>query len=231
MQHFMQTVEDADVRPIIQQALTISQAHIPNLTTFFQADNRPIPVDFTDHDVDLKAPRLLSDQFMLNFIKQTTQLGMQMYAQAIALCARQDVRDYFSESLKEYLQLHDQAMSVLLSKGIYVRSPFIDTPDQIDFVTKQNFLAGWFGEQRPLLSLEIANLHANIQRNELGTHLLTAYWQVAKSNKVKQYLERGKEISSKHVQTFTSKLQKEGLPSSMLSDDPVTNSTVSLFFR
>ncbi|QKY69368.1 DUF3231 family protein [Lentibacillus sp. CBA3610] len=229
MKHAMQVVEDADIRPVVKQALTISQAHIPKLTVFFQSDNRPVPVGFTDQDVDLKAPRLVSDQFILNIIKQTGQLGMQEYAQAIAFCARQDVREYFSECLNESTQLHDQAMNVLLSKGIYVRSPFINTPDEVDFVTKQNFLAGWFGQQRPLLSLEISNLHANTQRNALGMHLLTAFNQVAKSNDVQKYFKRGKEIASRHVQVFTTKLQKEGLPASMFSDEPVTNSTVSPF--
>ncbi|ALX50513.1 DUF3231 family protein [Lentibacillus amyloliquefaciens] len=227
--HFMQIVEDADIRPVIQQTLTLVEARIPKLTALFQADNRPVPFGFSDQDVDLQAPRLFSDEFMLNNIKQTAQMAMQMNAQAIALCARQDVRDYFSESLQEATQLHDEAMNVLLSKGIYVRAPFMDTPDQVDFVTKQSFLAGWFGEQRPLLSLEIANLYANTQRNALGSHLLTGYSQVAKSNKVQKYFKRGKEISSKHVQTFTTKLQKEGLPASMLPDEPVTNSTVSPF--
>lgn len=58
---------------------------------------------------------------------------------------------------------------------------------------------------------------------------MTAFNQVAKSNEVQKYFKRGKEISSKHVQTFTTKLQKEDLPASMLSDEPVTNSTVSPF--
>ncbi|SFB36438.1 Protein of unknown function [Lentibacillus halodurans] len=105
----------------------------------------------------------------------------------------------------------------------------MESPGQVDFVTKQSFLAGWFGEKRPLLGLEIANLYANTQRNALGSHLLTGFSQVVKSNKVRQYFKRGKEISSKHVQIFTSTLEKNNLPASMLSDEPITDSTVSPF--
>lgn len=227
--YFLQTVENADIRPIIQQALTISEAHILKLTALFQSDNRPVPFGFTDQDVNLKAPRLFSDEFMLSNIHQTAQMGMIMYAQALALSAREDIRGYFSQCLKENDELYNQAVDLLLAKGLYIHSPFMDTPDQVDFVSKQSFLAGWFGEQRPLLSVEIANLYANTQRNALGAHLITGYSQVAKSKKVQQYFKKGKDISSKHVRKFTSILQKNNLPASMIPDEPVTNSTVSPF--
>ncbi|GAB4074548.1 hypothetical protein GCM10028778_20510 [Barrientosiimonas marina] len=229
LSYFLQTVEDPDIRPVIQQALDLSQAHIPKVAALFQSDNRPVPIGFSDQDVDLNAPRLFSDEFMLNNVKQTAQMGMQMYAQAIAHSARQDVRNYLSEALNESSRLYDQSLDVLLAKGIYVRAPYIDTPDQASFVNQESFMAGWFGEQRPLTALEIGNLYANIQRNSLGSHLLTGYAQTAHSKKVQDYLKRGRDIASKHVQTFTQTLQENDLPASAPWNDPVTDSTVAPF--
>lgn len=229
MKHFLQVVEDDNIRPVIQQCLDISQSHIPKLTALFDSDDRPVPIGFTEQDVDLQAPRLFSDDFVLSNIMNTAQMGLQMYAQAKSLCPRQDVRNYFSECLKENDQLYDQAVSLLLEKGIYVPSPTIQVPSQVDFVTKQNFTAGWFGKQKPLLAHEIANLYANIQRNALGKHLITAFSQVAKSKKVREYFQQGSKVSTKQVQTFTSTLQENGLPASMISDEPVTDSTTPPF--
>lgn len=78
---------------------------------------------------------------MLSNITNIAQLELQMYAQAKPLSARQDVRRYFSECLRESDQLYDQAVDLLLSKGIHVRTPIIDTPDQVDYVSKQGFFS------------------------------------------------------------------------------------------
>ncbi|WP_170007976.1 DUF3231 family protein [Bacillus fonticola] len=229
MKYFLQIVEDPDIRPIIEQALALSETHVQKLTALFQLDKRPVPIGFTEQDVNVMAPRLYSDPFLLDNVKQTTQLGMQMYSQAIALCARHDVRQYFSDCLQESLQLYNWTIDTLLSKGLFVRSPYIDTPNQVDFVTKQHFMSGWVGKQRPLLSLEIANLYANLQRNALGTRLLTGFSQVVRSKKIQEYMIRGKEISSKHLQVFSKILQENDLPASIPWDEGVTDSTVPPF--
>lgn len=228
--YFLRVVEDPDIRPVIEQALALAQSHISKLTAIFQADDRPVPFGFSEEqDVDINAPRLYSDVFMLNNVKQGAQMGMESYARSKTLCTREDVRNYFSECIQEDDRLHNQAVNVLLSKGLYVRAPYMETPSQVEFVTKQSFLSGWFGKQRPLLSMEIANLYSNHQRNTLGSQLLTGFCQVAQSEKVQQYFDRGKNIASKHAKAFTSTLQKEDLPASVIWDEPVTDTTVSPF--
>lgn len=55
----------------------------------------------------------------------------------------------------------------MLAKGIYIRPPYIPAPDHIDFVKDQSFLSGGgffgLGDKRLLLTVEIAQLFANIQ--------------------------------------------------------------------
>ncbi|WP_255822193.1 DUF3231 family protein [Halobacillus shinanisalinarum] len=36
MKYFLQIVEDSDIRPVIKQALKLSEAHIPKLIAIFQ---------------------------------------------------------------------------------------------------------------------------------------------------------------------------------------------------
>lgn len=224
--YMLQTVEDAEIHSVIEYGLQLSQTHVQKLTTLFQAENHPVPVGFTDKDIDLTAPRLFTDEFMINDVKQISQLGLVMYAQAVAFSARLDIQDYFAECLNESEKLHKKALNVLQSKGLYVRAPYITTPNQVDFVTKQSFLSGFFGDKRPLLSLEIANLYENIQRNSLGKQLLTGFQQVARSKKVQQYMKRGIEISAKHVEVFGSVLRQGNVPVSVPWDTGVTSSTI-----
>lgn len=225
LKHMLQTVKDADIRLVIESGLQQSQTHVQKIKSIFQTGNQPVPVGFTDQDVDLTAPRLYTDEFMINEVREIAQLGLVAYAQSLSFSSRPDIQDYFAECLNESKNLRKQAMNVLLSKGLYVRAPYITTPDQVDFVTKQSFLSGFFGDKRPLLSLEIANLYDNMQRNALGKELLTGFQQVARSKKVQQYMKRGKEISAKHIEIFGSVLRQGDVPASVPWDTGVTNST------
>ncbi len=113
--------------------------------------------------------------------------------------ARSDVHDFMKECLVSSTELEDQARKVMLSKGGYIRPPYISIPEKVDFVQKQNFLTGWFGDRRPLTAIEITQLY-NIQTNALGKALIIGFSQVAKSDTVSEYFIRGRDIASKHIE-------------------------------
>jgi hypothetical protein len=230
LNYFLNKCEDTEIRDVVQYGLEISQSHIKKLTEIFQRENYPIPYGFTlEEDVDTTAPRLYSDSYVLVYMKQMGYLGMNSYSMATPLSARLDVYEYFSECLAETNKLHRIAKDVLLSKGLYIRSPYISKPKQVDFVKKQSFLTGWFGERRPLTALEIAHLYSNIQRNGLGIATLTGFAQTAKSKEVGRFMEKGAKIASKHIEIFGSIMREDRLPVPMTWDTDVTDSTVSVF--
>lgn len=229
LNYFMERVEDTEIQPVIEYGLQLSQAHLKKLTVIFNQENLPVPVGFTEQDVNVSAPRLYSDPFMLNYMSLMASLGLGLYAISVRYSARKDIHTYFSECLTESIQLDKKAKDVLLSKGLYVRSPYIQTSKNVDYIKKQSFLTGWFGEQRPLVALEIANLHSNIVNNSLGKSLLMGFSQVAKSKKVRQYMVRGIEISTRHMEVLSSILRDDDISVPMASDSGVTDSTVAPF--
>jgi hypothetical protein len=229
LSYFLEKVEDTQIRSVIEYGLELSQSHVDKLTSIFKEENIPVPHGFTEEDVNAHAPRLFSDSFFISYIQQMGKLGLNSNSMAVALSARQDIHAFFSECLIEYTKLHKRAVDVSLSKGLYVRSPYLPKPDKVDFVTKQTFLTGWFGDRRPLLSLEVTHLFDNAQRNALGSATLMGFSQVARSKQVGQYMVRGKEIASKHVEIFGSILREDDLPVPMASGWDVMDSTVSPF--
>lgn len=229
LNHFLNTVSDPDITAILQQALEYSQSHIPQLTDFFTSDNWPVPQGFTEADVNLSAPRLYTDSFMLFYIQQLGALGMKGYYQAISQSARSDVHAYFTTCMTESFTLHGKVNDLLLRKGLYIRAPYLTPPESIDFVTNKKFLGGWFGEQRPLVAMEIADLYENMQRNVLGKALVTGFSQVAGTQEVREYMVEGVEIATKHIEVFSSKLNQGNLPASITPDASVTNSTIAPF--
>ncbi|MGM0901156.1 MAG: DUF3231 family protein [Bacillota bacterium] len=138
---------------------------------------------------------------------------------------RNDIREFFMSCLSSTMELYNETTNLLLSKGLEIRSPDIPYPTNVEFVEKQSFLAGWFGDKRPLSAIEITHLYANIQTNKLGEALTLGFAQVAKRKDVKDYILRGLQISKKHIESFSKHLKADSLPVPMPWDQAVTIST------
>lgn len=227
--YFLEKVEDEEIRPLIEHALELAKSHISTLTEIMNKDKFPIPYAFkVEEDVNVNAPRLFSDTYVLHYLQQMGQIGMNAYSLGVSLSVRADVYSYFTECIKEGTELLRQANEILLSKGLYVRPPYIHILENVDFVKKQNFLSGYFNK-RPLTALEITNLFANHQRNALGVATLIGFSQVAKSKEVKQFFERGRDIALKHCEEFAKKLKEDYLPVPTTWNSEVSDSIVFTF--
>lgn len=227
--HCLAHVKDNDIREVLEYALHLSEQHIKTVTSIMKKENFPIPYGFTEKDVDLSAPRLFSDTFYLYYIKNMAQLGENAYTVAHSNSSRADIRKVYTECSYSSAELLNRSTSLLQKKGLYVRPPYIPIPQQADFVQKQNFLTGWFGDRRPLSAIEIMNLFFNLQRNAIGCSLLMGFAQVAKSKKVQNYLVRGKDIATKHVEIFGSLLREDEIPAAQTWDTEATASTLAPF--
>ena len=129
LSYFLNHVEDKDIRPIIQFTYDVATAHIEKLATIFQGEQIPTPTGFTyDHDVNVNAPRLYTDTFMLTYLNHMAKLGLVGYSGFISMSAREDVRTYFREGLNETSELYEKTSKVALSKGVFTRAPYIAYP-------------------------------------------------------------------------------------------------------
>lgn len=227
--HFLEKVEDEEAKPVIEFALNGSKHNISFLQDFFQGENFPIPIGFTDDDVIKGAPKLFSDTYVLMYLRNMSVLGMSAASVALGLSTRPDVIAFFKNVLKTAVGLQDLTRELMLKQGTYVRPPYISTPDKIDFVQKQKFLAGYFGDKRPLTAVEITLLFNNVQTNAIGKTLITGFAQTAKHKEVKQYFIRGKQMAQKHIDIFSDILKKEDLPAPMTWDTALTDSTEPVF--
>ncbi|MDR4950333.1 hypothetical protein [Neobacillus cucumis] len=72
-------------------------------------------------------------------------------------------------------QLYEESKDLLLSKGLFIRSPNLPNLEQVEYVKKQWFILDVFGEKRPLVAAEVDNLFANLQRNAFGVATLTGF--------------------------------------------------------
>ncbi|MFC4322940.1 DUF3231 family protein [Litchfieldia salsa] len=229
LSHYLKHVQDNEIRSILEFADQLSKTHVNKIKTFLKEDEYPIPVGFTKDDVNLDAPPIFTDTFMLIYIRIMTVHGLTGYAGALATSIRSDQIDYFSQCISETTELYRRIMDVLIKKGIESRPPNINPPSEIDFVQKQSFLTGWFGERRPLNAIEVSGIFFNMKKNVVKIVLEIGFAQVAKSKEISEYIRRGEKICDKHYSIFESMLSENNLPSPQKHGDEVTSSKISPF--
>lgn len=227
--HILDKVEDTEVRSLYETALKLSQGHVQKIRQIFTEGKFPIPHGFTDEDLSLKAPRLFSDSFWLMYLNKMSIHGLTGYALALTTATRSDIRDFYTEVNATTMELYNKSTDVKLSKGLFVRPPYISTPSSVEFVKKQSFMTGWFGERRPLNALEISHIDFNLKKSILKQALFLGFRQVVKSKEVRDYISRAKDVCSNHIELFRTVLHENNLSSPPSWESEVTNSTVSPF--
>ncbi|KIL38981.1 hypothetical protein SD70_22825 [Gordoniibacillus kamchatkensis] len=231
IKYFLAKVEDAQVKSVLEYALELSHNHVKRIKQFFSEEQFPIPIGFTEEDVEANAPRLYSDKFFLLYMVNMGRFGLSSYSIALSTSSRADIREFYSECIASTTELFNKATEAMQEKGLHVRPPSIPTPSQAEMVHDQSFFGNFLniGKKRPLLAVEINNLAYNIERNTLGKSLIMGFSQVAQTKEVRQYFERGRDIAQKHIEIFSEMLTNEHLQAPMTWDSEVTDSTTPPF--
>ena len=229
LQYYLQHVEDEDIQNAVEFALQLCEDLIERITYIYKKEQHPIPVGFTQHDVNLKAPRLYLDEFYLHYLKYTAKAGMSLYMTALPLMTREDTKELYTFCILKTAELVNKVNKVLQAKGYIQSPPIIPIPNQIDFVKKQQYLHGVFGHTRTPHAIEITHLHDNLENNVTSKALLIGFTQIARDEKVRNILIRGKELTERHISQFSETLNRDHLPSPPHLDHLVTASTVPPF--
>jgi hypothetical protein len=228
LKYFLSKVDDREIKNIIQDTKSLIANHIRIYHELFDKEQFAIQ-GFSDDDVNVNAPRLFSDVFLIQYFKHMVKFALQMFSLSYLAASRQDIRDLYSMCMEEARKVDQKTTEVLKAKGLYVELPYIPTPKAVDFVKKQHFLAGFFSERRPLTAQEITELFQNTDSNAFGKAFLLGLSQVVQSKDVRQYFIRGKDIANKHIKIFSEILLNEDLAIPPNYDGEVLVSTESPF--
>lgn len=229
LKYFLAKTQDIEIKTVLEFALNTNTNRFDTINKLYMNEGHAIPIGFTDNDVDINAPALYSDTFLLNYIFNESKISMGTYSQLVSTCVRADVHGIFSEALFQSKEIYDKSLQVLLSKGLYNRAAYIPIPQRVEFIQKQNYLTGWFGERRPLNAMEITQLYYSIQRNGIGKALLLGFGQVANHQKVRDYMVRGVNIATNNILSWSKILTQENVNVPPTWDSDVLESTVPPF--
>jgi hypothetical protein len=229
LSYFLQHCDDEYIRRLLENGLALTNDFTQKIEEFFNKENFPIPVGFSEDDVNLGAPRLYQDEFYVHYLKYAAKAGMSLYSVALPLTMREDIREFFIYVLNCTTIFLGQINNVLIEKKYIPKLPNIPIPNRVDFVHEQNYLKGFVGEVRTLNAMEIIHLFDNSENNITSKTLLLGFYQTVQDEKIKALFKRGLELTDKAVKRYLEKLHIEQLETPSYKEHLVTTSTYPPF--
>jgi hypothetical protein len=230
MTHFLETCTDPEILKLLEETKQLAEKHMNEIEQVFVKEKIVAPEAFkAEKHVVHKAPKLFSDIYYIQCVLQMSKFGVASHTLGLTISAREDMRILYKNLMDDVSQLYNLVVSVMQEKGIYVRMPFMNYPNGIDFINKENFLTGWFGRRRSLLGIEVTHLMINAFQNEMGMQLCTGFSQVTQDVELREYFLRGKNLCKHIVSSIYDVMEESEVPAAITWDQGVTNSTVAPF--
>ncbi|TYS70950.1 DUF3231 family protein [Sutcliffiella horikoshii] len=231
LRYFLETVEDQQIREIIAKAYDIASTNENELKAVFWKGKYPLPMAFSENDINLKAPRLFSDTFQLSYVLQMAKIGMVTYSASLSAVSKKDIRTLYNTFLQRTIEIFDLTTDLLLEKGLYIKKPITVIPDRAYLVEEKKYFSGLnpLINKRTLNTIEVTHLSMNIETNQIGMLLCTAFSQTAVSSEVREFMVKAKQLAHSHIKAFVDLLLKDDIQAPMAADYSVTASHIPPF--
>lgn len=229
LQYFLSKVQDAEIRSFLESARNISEQHVKTLKDIFIKENIPVPHGFSQNDVDVNAPSLFTDSFYLWYLNSSIYFGLSGYTAILNNISRPDLRGYFTKCIAESIELHNKDVDLLTVKGLFIDPPRVEVLKEAVFIRDNSFFGSLFGDQRSLLVREIFAVYSEIVYKIVNRALYTGFGQVASSKRVSDFMFRGRDLATKHIEAVSKILNEQSIPVPSTSESFITDSTASPF--
>lgn len=227
--YLFETSTEPQIKAIFKKSLRLSNEHLNKISQDLSAENFPIPIGFTEEDVNPQAPELFTDDQKLVYLQIMTLHGLNSYSFCLTTSIRADQRKYYRQCLEETGELYDQILEMMLDRGILSLPPKLHPSKEATFVREQTYYTGWFGPKRPLNGIEISGVFYNMQKTVVKVFLEIGFSQAAKNKEIKDYFRRGVKICESQLKQMAKVLTSEHLPTPKRWQSDVSDSTVAPF--
>jgi hypothetical protein len=222
-------IEDDAIKAIFEDAISKFDRQKNQLVTFLENEGFPIPVGFSEADINKGAKRLFSDIFCLNYLHIMTLHGLTGHMTALGVSVRKDLRDFYDSCDNDGKDMYHKTIELLLEKGSFQRDPLFYPAKNPEFIVSDDFTDGLFGKGRSLSATEIISISFNLKKNIMAKTLSIAFSQVAHSKEVRKFLSDSEKTADQQIQTFAKIMHEDNLPIPRSWETEVTTSTDSPF--
>ncbi|MCP8616106.1 DUF3231 family protein [Salirhabdus salicampi] len=227
--YMLSIIEDEKIKALFEDAIKTFSSQKEQITTFIENEGFPVPIGFTDSDLNKGTKRLFSDIFCLHYLHIMTLHGLLGHTTSLSSSVRKDLRDFYDSCDNDGKRMYHQTIELLLEKGHFQRDPYFYPEKNPEFVLGQQFLDGFLGDQRPIAATEIISLSFNMKKKIMEKTLSIAFSQVAQSKEVRRFLQSAQQTSDQQIQSLGKILHQDNLPVPMSWETEVTISQEAPF--
>ncbi|MBV7505008.1 DUF3231 family protein [Bacillus sp. sid0103] len=222
-------LEDESIKKVFEIALATWEKQKKQLVSFIEKEGFPVPIGFTESDLNKSAKRLFSDTFCLNYLYIMSIHGLLGHTTALGVSVRKDLREFYNSCDNDAKNMYDLTIELLLKKGKFQRDPYFYPNESPEFISTKDFSDGFFGKGRVLSATEMISISLNIKKSIMAKALSIGFSQVAESKEVRKFLEDSEKTADEQIQTFSKIMHKDNLPVPMSWESEVTMSKDSPF--
>lgn len=227
--YMISILEDESIKKVFEIAIETWEKQKQQIVSFMEKDGFPVPIGFTESDLNKSAERLFSDTFCLNYLHIMTIHGLLGHTTALSVSVRKDLREFYNSCDNDAKSMYDLTIELLLKKGKFQRDPYFYPNEGPEFISTKDFIDGYFGKGRVLSSSEIISISLNIKKGVMAKALSIGFSQVTESKEVRKFLEELENAADENLQALSKILHKDNLPVPMSWESEVTTSKDSPF--
>jgi len=227
--YMISILEDESIKKVFEIAIETWEKQKEQIVSFIEKDGFPVPIGFTESDLNKGAERLFSDIFCLNYLHIMTIHGLLGHTTALSVSVRKDIREFYNSCDDDAKRMYDLTIELLLKKGKFQRDPYFYPNEGPEFISTQDFMDGFFGKGRPLSATEIISISLNIKKSIMAKTLSIGFSQVTESKEIRKFFEELQIRADENIQALSKILHKDNLPVPMSWESEVTTSKDSPF--
>ena len=227
--YMVSIIEDEEIKAIFEDAIRTFEKQKNQLITFIENEGFPVPIGFTESDLNKGVERLFTDIFCLNYLHIMTLHGLLGHSTALAVSVRKDLRYFYDSCDNDGKRMYHQTIELLLKKGNFQRDPLFYPAKNPEFVSSQDFTDGIFGKERCLAATEIIGISFNLKKSIMAKTLSIAFSQVTQTKEVREFLTDSEKTADQQIQAFAKIMMADNLPVPKSWETEVTTSTNAPF--
>ncbi|MED1471737.1 DUF3231 family protein [Bacillus salipaludis] len=227
--YMISILEDESIKKVFEIAIETWEKQKKQLISFIEKEGFPVPIGFTESDLNKGAERLFSDTFCLNYLHIMTIHGLLGHSTALCVSVRKDLREFYNSCDNDAKSMYDLTIELLLKKGKFQRDPYFYPNESPEFISTKDFTDGFFGKGRLLSATEIISISLNIKKSIMAKTLSIGFSQVTESEEIRKFFEELEKKADENIQALSKIMHKDNLPIPMSWESEVTTSKDSPF--
>jgi hypothetical protein len=222
-------IEDESIKTIFEDAIKTFEKQKQQIVAFIEKEGFPVPIGFTESDLNKGAERLFTDIFCLNYLHIMTVHGLLGHTTALGVSVRKDLRDFYDSCDNDAKRMYNLTIGLLLEKGNFQRDPLFYPAKNPEYISSEDFADGIFGKGRRLAATEMISISINLKKSIMAKTLSIAFSQVAQTKEVRKFLTDSEVTADGQIKSFSKIMQADNLPVPKSWETEVTTSTDAPF--